>query len=177
VLGFFITFYPGSEREYFIFVACLFLVPMLIPRGGFRALAAGFVFISLLLAVWGHWRGVEYRTWLAQHPVNSLAFVNETENDLERVELHFNGVKIVGPEGLAKGEDATLRFLTEPVPDESVVTWDDNSIHHEVSVKLDDVPPGFANGTIYFIIKSDGSVEVKTVNFRKSIPRKNDHSP
>ncbi len=176
VLGFLITFYPGAEREYFIFVACLFLLPMLIPRGGFRALAAGFVFISLLLALRGHWRGVHYRTWLAQHPVNSLAFVNETEHDLERVELHLNGVRIVGPEGLAKGEHATLRFLTEPVLDEALVTWDENSIHHEVTAKLEGiVPSGFANGTIYFIMKSDGSVGVETANFRKSIPRKTDH--
>jgi hypothetical protein len=169
VLGFVIGFYPGSEQGYFIFVACLFLVPMLIPRGGYQVIAASFLFISLLLALYGHWRGVQYRTWLAEHPLNFIAFVNQTGHDLQRVEVRFSGVKNAGPGELAKGEYATFGFLNERVPNEALVTWDEDSIHHEVTVKLEDVvPPGFAYGTIYFNLRADGSITIKTAGIRDS---------
>jgi hypothetical protein len=166
-LGFVIGFYPGSEQDYFIFVGCLFLVPMLIPRGGYQVIAAVFLFISLLFALHGHWRGVQYRTWLAEHPPNFIAVVNQTEHDLQRVQVGFSGVKKAGPGELAKGEYATFAFLTEPVPDEVLVTWDEDSIHHEVTVKLEGVvPPGFANGRIYFNLRADGSVTIRTAGIR-----------
>jgi hypothetical protein len=167
VLGFFIDFIGGGELGYFLFVACLFLVPMLIPRGGFRGLAAAFVLISLMLSICGYWRGVQYRTWLAENPLNSIAFVNETEHRLQHIELHSE-VNKIGPgalEELAKGEHALLAVWIKPVPAQTLVTWDEDSIHHEVSVNLEEVvPPGIANSTIYFVLRPDGSITVKTAD-------------
>jgi hypothetical protein len=114
VLAFLITFIPGGELGYFIFVACLFLIPMLIPRGGMRGAAAAFVFISLLLSLMGYGRGVQHQAWLAEHPINFLALVNETDHDLQHIEVRFGRVRKSCP-ALSKGEHSTIAFVSEPI--------------------------------------------------------------
>ena len=101
--------------------------------------------------------------------MNLFAVVNETKHNLRRVEVRLRGAMNAGPGELAKGEYANFAFLTQTVPAEALVTWDEESIHHEVSVKLEGiVPPGFANGTVYFILRADGSVTIKTAGIRDS---------
>jgi hypothetical protein len=44
--------------------------------------------------------------------------------------------------------------------------WSENGVSHAVKVKLDGVvPSGFVKGTIYFVIKDDDSIEIKTVSW------------
>jgi hypothetical protein len=72
-LSFFITFHPGGELAWGIFTACLFFFVFLISRGSiYRALAAVLLFLSLLFALSGYWRGVQYQKWLAEHPRESI---------------------------------------------------------------------------------------------------------
>src|SRR5262249_53108772 len=133
-LSFVIGFYPGAELQWGAFTACLFFFVFLISRGSiYRALAAVFLFFSLLFSLFGYWRGLHYQKWLAEHPINFVEFVNETEHNLQHIEVRARGLRNAGPGELAKGEHAALGFLTEPVPSQALVIWDD-SIHHEVSV-------------------------------------------
>jgi hypothetical protein len=73
VLGFVITFYPGAEQGYFTTAACLFLLCFLIYRDVLRIAAAAFLLLSLLCAMVGHQRGVDYHARLAQREPPSVA--------------------------------------------------------------------------------------------------------
>ena len=129
---------------------------------GFAALGVVILVIIIIAAL----AVVQFARWEAA-PRYHIGFVNETGHNLRRVELRFGRVRNAGPRGLVKGGYSTFGFVTEPIPAESLVTWDEESIHHEVTVKLEGVvPPGFTKGTIYFILKPDGSVSVKTADFK-----------
>jgi|SRR5216683_1936213 len=74
VLGFIITFVPGSELIWFTIGACQFLFIILICHGSCRFVAGAFLFLSLLLALFGYCRGLDYQAWLAEHsPPNPVA--------------------------------------------------------------------------------------------------------
>src|SRR5262245_32377503 len=126
-LSFVITFYPGAEFQYGSFTACLFIFVFLISRGNsYRVLAGWFLLLFLLFALFGYWRGIQYRTWLAENSINFIAVVNETQHSLQHIELRSD-VKNVGPGELAKGEHGLLGFMTKPVPAQAQVTWDQDS--------------------------------------------------
>lgn len=95
----------------------------------------------------------------------SIGMVNETGRDLNGVDVYY-GERMAGSAGsLVKDGYATFSFVYGPVPAEAEVRWDEwpGGAHHASRVKLAGVvPSGFTEGTIYFIIKADGSVVVKT---------------
>ena len=93
-----------------------------------------------------------------------IGFVNRTERDLDGVCAYYGDTKVAEPSRLVKGGNATEGWIGIPVASEAEVQWDENGVHHAVKVKLEGIsPPGPDRFTIYFIIKADGSVDVKAI--------------
>jgi hypothetical protein len=61
VLGFIMTFVPGAERGWFLFVAVLSMAGLFIPKIPYRVAAELLLLLALAQAYIGHQRGVEYR--------------------------------------------------------------------------------------------------------------------
>ena len=59
--------------------------------------------------------------------------------------------------------------LTLPFPSDAEVRWTENGAPHAVKAKLEGrVPKGYDAGTIFFVIKSDDTVEVKPIKWSDS---------
>jgi hypothetical protein len=67
VLGCVMTFIPGAECGWFTVVAALSLSGLFIPKFFYRGAATLLLILSILAAIHGHQRGIEYRRWLATH--------------------------------------------------------------------------------------------------------------
>jgi hypothetical protein len=93
-----------------------------------------------------------------------IGFVNRTGHDLDGVCAYYGDTKVAEKGWLVKGGNSTEGWIPVSVASEAEVQWDENSTHHAVKVKLESVvPPGFDRFTLYFIIKADGSVDVKAL--------------
>lgn len=66
VLGSFITFIPGGEKDWFIFLAAFLAVGVFIPRWYYRVAAIVLVAVCMVGAISGHRHGLEYRRHLQQ---------------------------------------------------------------------------------------------------------------
>jgi hypothetical protein len=94
-----------------------------------------------------------------------LGFVNKTGRDLGAVSAYY------GADRVALAARLTTRAkvgysdpLTLPIPSEAEVRWKENGADRAVKAKLEGVvPKGYAEGTIYFVIKVDGTVEVHPI--------------
>jgi hypothetical protein len=63
-----------------------------------------------------------------------------------------------------KDGKATEGRIRLPIPSEAEVRWAKNEKNNVLKVKFKGaVPTDFTDGTIYLIIKSDGSVDVKAI--------------
>ena len=97
-----------------------------------------------------------------QHSRYCIGVVNQTGRDISNVRVVFSGREVASPGGLVQGSRATEGPMTADVPSEAQVGWADSQ-PHQVSAKLQGiVAPRFTSGTIYFIIRTNGSVVVKT---------------
>jgi hypothetical protein len=66
VLGNFITFIPGAEKEWFMVAAGFVAFGLFVPRWHYRIPAAIFLLLSVLAAFDSHHRGIEYGQRLEQ---------------------------------------------------------------------------------------------------------------
>jgi hypothetical protein len=74
VLGCIITFVPGAECQWFSIVAALSLFGLFIPKIFYRSAATLLLILSIIAAVHGYQRGVEYRQRVAtKNDQNALA--------------------------------------------------------------------------------------------------------
>jgi hypothetical protein len=93
-----------------------------------------------------------------------IGFVNKTGHDLDGVCAYYGDTKVAQPSWLGKGDKATEGWVPMPIPSEAEVRWEENGTHHAVKDKLEGVvTPGLDRFTLYFIIKADGSVDVKAI--------------
>jgi hypothetical protein len=93
-----------------------------------------------------------------------FGFVNKTGHDLSGVCAFYDSKIVAEPDRLVNDGSATEGPETLAIPLEAEVHWDENGVHHVVKAKLEDfVPKGFTDGTIYFIIRPNGSVDVKAI--------------
>jgi hypothetical protein len=93
-----------------------------------------------------------------------IGFVNKTGQDLDGVCAYYGDTKVAEKGWLVKSANATEGWIPVPVASEAEVRWDENGKHHAVKVKLEGISPlGPDRFTIYFIIKADGSVDVKAI--------------
>jgi len=64
-LGMVITFYPGAEKSFYIFLCLLLIVSMILsPNKIIKIISVILLIISVFGAYNGHKRGVEYRQFL-----------------------------------------------------------------------------------------------------------------
>ncbi len=68
---------------------------------------------------------------------------------------------------LVKGGQSTYGSLTQRLPSEAEVRWDDNGKRHAVKFKLRDVVPNSVtrDGIIYFVINENSTVDVKPIKW------------
>jgi hypothetical protein len=96
-----------------------------------------------------------------------LGFVNKTGHDLTVVSAYYGDERVA----LAGSVKARVKVgysepLTAVIPVEAEVRWNENGAPHAVKAKLEGVvPKGFAEGTVYFIINGEGTVEVKPLQW------------
>jgi hypothetical protein len=96
-----------------------------------------------------------------------LGFVDKTGRDLDDISVNVGGIKLGGP-NLAGGDlPARVKVaysdpLLPPIPPEAELQWKQDGAPHVVKVKLDGVPKGF-EGIVYFVVKTDGTVEVHPI--------------
>ncbi len=96
-----------------------------------------------------------------------VGFVNKTGHDLNGVSARYGNSEVAAAGRLMKAGRAIEGKLSSPIPSEAEVRWDENGTHHAVKTKLEGiVPKGFTDGTIYFILKADGAVDVKAIKLR-----------
>jgi len=97
-----------------------------------------------------------------QHPRYYIGVVNKTGRDITSVQVVFSDKAMASPGVLVQGSRATQGPLTEDIPSQAQVRWTD-SRPREVKANLQGVVSArFTDGTIYFIIRTNGAVEVKT---------------
>jgi len=107
------------------------------------------VFILLAGFLWG----------CEQRPRYYIGVVNKTGHDLQNVKVVFSGKQQAQPGGLVKDGCATEGPVTAQIPSEAEVRLGE----HVVKAKLQGVvPAGFTEGTIYFVLGPNNSLQVKT---------------
>ena len=97
------------------------------------------------------------------NPEYDVGFLNKTGHDLDEVSIYYtnNTVWVLGTP-LVTGGESTEGWIPLPIPAEAEVRIVDKGVHKTVKVSLKDVPKkGFRDGTIYFVINADGTVQVK----------------
>ncbi len=96
----------------------------------------------------------------------SVGFINKTGHDLDEVSAYSSNRLWVLPTMLVAGGEATEGPMLLPVPQEAEVHVVDHGVHKAVVVSLKDVPKkGFEDGTIYFVINTNGTVDAKPIKF------------
>jgi cytochrome c-type biogenesis protein CcmE len=96
-----------------------------------------------------------------------LAFINKTGGDLGDVSAYYGAERVAIVRGLPTR--AKLGYsdpLTLSIPSELEVRWTEKAADHAVRVRLEGVvPKGYAEGTIFLIIKAADNVEVKPIKW------------
>ena len=93
-----------------------------------------------------------------------IGFVNKTEVNLSNVSAYYGDQKVALAGGVVDKGRAVEGPLSLPIPSEAEVRWDEAGTSHRVKAKLEGVvPKGFTEGTIYFILKKGGTIEVKAI--------------
>lgn len=101
------------------------------------------------------------------NPEYSVTFLNKTGHDLYKVSAYYDNRMWIVPTTLVKGGAATQVLVPLPIPSEAEVRINDNGEHRSIKVSLKDVPrKGFRDGTIYFVINQDGTVDVKPIKLK-----------
>jgi hypothetical protein len=92
-----------------------------------------------------------------------ISYVNKTGHPLDEVSV-YSGNKLLGfPVPMVVGGEATQGAITAPIPESAEVRLVENGQKKSVTVNIKDVPKGFRNGTIYFVLNSDGTVAAKAL--------------
>jgi hypothetical protein len=96
-----------------------------------------------------------------------IGFMNYTGHRLDDVDIYYGDARVATAGSLVKGGRATWGSVTVPIPSEAEVRWGEGDKHYAVKAKLEGVvPKGFGDdGTIYFIINTNGTVDVKPIKF------------
>lgn len=117
----------------------------------------GFIVLSVLIYV------------SAQTKINTefdIGFVNKTGHDLDEVSVYANSRQWAFPTRLMAGGEATQGSIVSPIPQDAEVRVVDRGEQKSIKVSLKGVPQmGFQNGTIYFIIGTNDTIDVKPVKF------------
>jgi hypothetical protein len=97
----------------------------------------------------------------------TLGFVNKTGHALESLCVYY-GDQRAGCSGDVRGraKAAYSERLALPFPSEAEVRWTEDAAPQKVKVKLEGVvPKGFAEGTIFFVIRNGGNVQVRAIKW------------
>jgi len=101
-----------------------------------------------------------------------LGFVNKTGHDLQAVSVYYGDQKAGTGNDIPARARANFSYsdaLTMPCPAEAELRWTEDGTPHAVKVKLEGaVPKGYAAGTIFFVIKSEDTIEVKPIKWSDS---------
>ena len=93
-----------------------------------------------------------------------IGFLNKTGFDLHEVMLVSNGKEWGKSTLVVAGGEATQGWLTDPIPPEVELKMTDGRGESKTAMlNLKDIPKFFCDGTIYFAINRDGSVQVKAL--------------
>jgi hypothetical protein len=96
-----------------------------------------------------------------------FGYVNKTGHDVQGAMTYYGDQKVGDGGNLTTtAKLGYSKHLTLRIPSTAELRWSENGVSHAVKVKLDGVvPSGFVKGTIYFVIKDDDSIEIKTVSW------------
>jgi hypothetical protein len=100
-------------------------------------------------------------------PQYDIGFLNNTGQRLDGVDVYYWDARVATASNLVKSGRATYGSVTMPIPSEAELRWDERDKHYAVKTKLEGViPKGFGDdGTIYFVINTNGTVDVKPIKF------------
>ena len=106
-----------------------------------------------------------------------IGFVNKTGEDLHNVSAFFGGQPVARCGELVKAGYKTEGPLSLKVPLEAEVRWDQAGQSRVAKVKLtgvipDGFPDGFRDGTLYFVILTNGIVEPQAIRLDDSAANK-----
>jgi hypothetical protein len=92
-----------------------------------------------------------------------IGYLNKTGHDME-VSVYVGNKLWALPTMLVAGGEATQGSISKPIPVEAEVRIIDGDEQKSIKVSLKDVPKkGFRDGTIYFVINTNGTVDVKPI--------------
>jgi len=96
-----------------------------------------------------------------------IGFMNYAGQRLDNVAVYYGNTEVAAKGALVKSGRATYGSVTIPIPSEAEVRWDEGGKHYAVKAKLEGVvPKSFGDdGTIYFVINTNGTVDVKPIRF------------
>lgn len=96
----------------------------------------------------------------------SIGFINRTGHDLDEVSVYSSNRLWGLPTTLVAGGESTEDGIATPIPPGAEVRVIYRGEQTTVKVSLESVPEkGFRNGTIYFVINTNGTVDVKPIKF------------
>jgi hypothetical protein len=97
-------------------------------------------------------------------PDYSVGFLNKTGHDLDEVSAYYSNKLWVLPTPLVATGVATVGPIPLMIPPEAEVRLIDNGEHKSIIISLKDVPKtGFQGGTIYIVINTNDTIEVKPI--------------
>ena len=92
-----------------------------------------------------------------------ISILNKTGKHISRASI-YSGDKAWGmPTSVVVGGEATQGWITDLIPDSVEFKMLVDGEEKTVTVSLNGVPKYFRNGTIYFVVNSDGSVQTKAL--------------
>jgi hypothetical protein len=95
-----------------------------------------------------------------------IGFVNKAGHDFDEVSAYSESRQLAFPTPLMAGGSATEGSITSPIPPDVEVRIVDRGEQKSIKVSLQNVPiVGFQSGTIYFVIKTNDTIEVEPVKF------------
>ncbi len=71
-IGFFISFYPGTEFKWYLFVVSIAIPALWTSKQKYRILTFIIIIIWLIFSINGYYRGKEYQEWLEVDPMSRL---------------------------------------------------------------------------------------------------------
>jgi len=92
-----------------------------------------------------------------------IGFLNKTGHSLDEVSVYSRDRLWGLPMFMVAGGEKTEGVITDPIPSEAEVRITDHGEHKSILVSIKDIPKNFQDGTIYFVLNRDGTVEAKAL--------------
>src|SRR5205807_2489793 len=94
----------------------------------------------------------------------NIGIVNKSAGELGNVTVRYGTSVVAMAGGVVAGGYKTEGWIRIQIPEEAEVEWDDKGARRAAKCKLREaIPSKFDGGTLYFLIRATGNVEVNAI--------------